>query len=422
MTNLGRLLAAAAATAILGCNGAPAVVGEDTASLSTAFANDKAAYDYFVGKGLTSFQSAGIVGNLDQESGVDPSSVQYGGGPGRGIAQWSVGGRWDSSSQDNVLWYAGTKGASSTSLDLQLDFIWYELTTFGYGFSNLKAAGNVGDATVVFMSDYEICGTCDQTQRIAYAQSVLAAYGTTPDWSAKYVSQSWPLATTAMKIKCGESVAANIVLKNAGGKSWTSETRLGTTQPRDRKSIFAGSDWIGADRAATSGGVAPSGDGKFAFAFHGPTGAACKPGTYKEFFGVVQEGVAWFSDAGQGGPADDQIEALIDLVAADAPGGGTPSGNADGGASGDGGQTAYGGGGNGPAGSDDGGSSDSDGGTNNGDHGGGNGNGVGGNGENGGTSAGPVAHNGCDVGGGGSDGALVLACIMLAAAMRRRRA
>lgn len=30
------------------------------------FANDKVIYDYFVGKGLTGFQAAGIAGNLDQ--------------------------------------------------------------------------------------------------------------------------------------------------------------------------------------------------------------------------------------------------------------------------------------------------------------------------------------------------------------------
>src|SRR5438874_3170224 len=86
---------------------------------------------------------------------------------------------------------------------------------------------------------------------------------------------------------------------------------------RDRASIFAGSDWVAPDRAATSGNVAPGGNGTFAFAFHGPTGAACVPGTYHEFFGVVQEGVAWFSDNGQGGPPDNQLEALIDLVPGD---------------------------------------------------------------------------------------------------------
>ena len=60
--------------------------------------NNKVAFDYFVNKGLTKEQSAGIVGNLIQEAGdpINPRSVQPG-GPGRGIAQWSVGERWASS-------------------------------------------------------------------------------------------------------------------------------------------------------------------------------------------------------------------------------------------------------------------------------------------------------------------------------------
>ena len=56
-----------------------------------------------------------------------------------------------------------------------------------------------------------------------------------------------------------------------------------------------------------TGTVAPGGTFKFSFNFHAPA----KPGTYDEFFGVVEEGVAWFSDPGQGGPPDNQIEAQI---------------------------------------------------------------------------------------------------------------
>jgi Phage tail lysozyme len=312
-------LASLAATAGIGCVGAPDGDGESTAALGTAFANDKPAFDFFVAKGLTNFQAAGIVGNLDQESGVDPGAVQYGGGPGRGIAQWSVGGRWDTSANDNVLWYARTKGQSSGSLNLQLEFIWYELTTFGYGFSELKATTNVTDATVVFMDKYEICGTCAQAQRVAYAKAVLDAYGAAPAYAAAFVSQSWPYASMPpFTVKCGQSVAAKIMLKNMGTKTWDGSTRLGTTMQRDRASIFAGSDWLSPNRAAAiHGTVAPNADGTFAFAFHGPTGAACVPGTHHEFFGVVQDGVAWFSDNGQGGPPDNQIEALIDLVPGD---------------------------------------------------------------------------------------------------------
>jgi hypothetical protein len=141
------------------------------------FTNDQAAYDYFRGKGLQPFQAAGIVGNLDQESGVDPTSVQAG-GPGRGIAQWSVGGRWDTDANDNAQWYATQQGQNVESLQLQLDFVWYELTTFSsYGLSSLEGSTNVTDATVAFQNDFEGCGTCDQSTRIAYAQAVLAAYG-----------------------------------------------------------------------------------------------------------------------------------------------------------------------------------------------------------------------------------------------------
>src|SRR4051794_26247579 len=186
--------------------GAPEVEDESAAALGSAFPNDKPAFDFFVSKGLTNFQAAGIVGNLDQESGVKPGAVQFGGGPGRGIAQWSVGGRWDSSANDNVLAYARSKGESSGSLNLQLEFIWYELTTFGYGFSQLKATTNVTDATVVFMQKYEICGACDQSQRVAFARSVLSAYGAAPSYDATFVSQTWPYASMPpFTVQCGQS-------------------------------------------------------------------------------------------------------------------------------------------------------------------------------------------------------------------------
>ncbi|MGH7329635.1 MAG: phage tail tip lysozyme, partial [Polyangiaceae bacterium] len=267
------------------------------------------------GKGLTNFQAAGIVGNLDQESNVDPNAVQAG-GPGRGIAQWSVGGRWDTDAGDNAVAYAAGKGVSVDSLNLQLDFIWYELTNFGYGLSALRATTNVTDATVVFQDDFEGCGTCDQTNRVNYAKAVLAAYGSIP-FAAGYVSQSWPLATTAMKMKAGQVVAASITLKNNGTHAWDSKTKLGTTEPRDRASDFADSTWLSASRpAGVTGSVAPGGTFKFEFNFKAPD----KPGTYDEFFGVVEEGVAWFSDPGQGGPVDNQIE--VKFVVTESDGGG----------------------------------------------------------------------------------------------------
>src|SRR4051794_11656356 len=153
-------------------------------SAATAFANDHSTYVYFRQKGFTSFQAAGIVGNLDQESGINPTISQQNGGPGRGIAQWSAGGRWDSDPGDNVVAYASSKGQSPTSLSLQLDFIMFELNTFpDFGLAKLKASTNVTDATTDFELDYEGCGIpaqCDGAQRVVYAKDVLNAYGNDP--------------------------------------------------------------------------------------------------------------------------------------------------------------------------------------------------------------------------------------------------
>lgn len=144
----------------------------------------------------------------------------------------------------------------------------------------------------------EFNGTLQQLQVIA---------GGAP-WAAQYVSQSWPLASTPMQMIAGQTVAASITLKNVGSKTWDSNTKLGTTQPRDRTSPFADGTWLSASRAAhVTGTVPPGGTFKFSFNFHAPA----KPGTYNEYFDLVQEGVAWFSDPGQGGPPDTQLQAQI---------------------------------------------------------------------------------------------------------------
>ncbi|HVY46673.1 MAG TPA: phage tail tip lysozyme, partial [Minicystis sp.] len=165
---------------LLGCAASTDVGGDGTgdgADAITENGNDKIAFDFFLAKGLSPVQAAGIVGNLDQESGMDPTISQYGGGPGRGIAQWSAGGRWDTDAHDNAAWYASTRGESVYSLNLQLEFIWYELTTFGYGYSSLRAATNVTAATLAFQDDFEICGACDASNRIAHAEAALAQFG-----------------------------------------------------------------------------------------------------------------------------------------------------------------------------------------------------------------------------------------------------
>jgi hypothetical protein len=156
--------------------------GADDGSLSESSAdlssNESTAFKFFVSKGLSRVQSAAIVGNLIQESSVLPASVQFGGGPGRGIAQWSVGGRWNASHNDNLESFAASHKMAPLSLETQLEFVWYELTTFpSYGLSRLRGSSSLSTAVVVFQDDFEGCGVCDQTRRIEYAQQVLNAQG-----------------------------------------------------------------------------------------------------------------------------------------------------------------------------------------------------------------------------------------------------
>ena len=162
--------------AAIAAPGASAQPAEQTAA-GIIRANEEAAFNYFVGKGLSTVQAAGVVGNLDQESLMDPTIHQIGGGPGRGLAQWSAGGRWDTYAGDNLVEFANNAGVDRYGLQVQLDFIWYELTEFSYyGLAPLQAATTIDAAVVAFQDKYEGCGTCHTDQRIAYAQEAHDLY------------------------------------------------------------------------------------------------------------------------------------------------------------------------------------------------------------------------------------------------------
>lgn len=150
----------------------------DARLIEVDWGNAETAFKYFVDKGLTTKQAAGVLGNLIVESGMDPTIEQIGGGPGRGIAQWSAGGRWDTYDKDNNVWYAGTVDKGPKTLSAQLQFTWYELSTFSYyGLGGLKDAGSVNAAMQVFMTEYEGCGDCHQDRRLDYAQQAYDRFG-----------------------------------------------------------------------------------------------------------------------------------------------------------------------------------------------------------------------------------------------------
>lgn len=124
----------------------------------------------------------------------------------------------------------------------------------------------------------------------------------------------------------GEVGEVTLVLENLGARTWTAETRLGTTMPRDRDSAFYAPQWERLDRVMSMPHeVLPGEQVTLTFDVVAPA----EPGIYTEHFNLVQEAVAWFSDLPPGGgPLDDVIALTIEV--GDVPGGGAGVGGSSG--------------------------------------------------------------------------------------------
>lgn len=112
--------------------------------------NSQAAFNYLLDKGYSPAAAAGIVGNLVQESGVNPTVRPGDNGTAHGIAQWR-GDRY-TGLQD----YARKRDASVGDLSLQLDYLDQELKNkYGSTYKNVMAAKTPGDAAAAFALGYE---------------------------------------------------------------------------------------------------------------------------------------------------------------------------------------------------------------------------------------------------------------------------
>lgn len=112
----------------------------------------KKIWNFFKDKGLKDHQIAGIMGNLQQESGLDPTNENAETGA-YGIAQWAF------DRKKELQNYAKSKGTKASDLDTQLDFLWKELKgSENSAYKHLLGTKNVGDATTSFATKYERMG------------------------------------------------------------------------------------------------------------------------------------------------------------------------------------------------------------------------------------------------------------------------
>jgi beta-N-acetylhexosaminidase len=167
-----------------------------SAPVGNASDNEKTIWNWLVGQGLSGAQAAGIMGNLEQESGFDPTIIQGGGnsndphaagGGGWGLVQWTPGAKV---LQDQ----SGAKATGSIdAIQTQLQIAWWEAQGnglwAGQGNTIAKvAAVNGSDNSAaeqvasIWVNDYEHAGIIGP--RGADADQILA--------TAK--QQGWPNA------------------------------------------------------------------------------------------------------------------------------------------------------------------------------------------------------------------------------------
>ena len=134
--------------------------------------NSRAMYIYnkLVSKGLSPTAAMGVVANIGVETGYtySPSITQQGGGPGRGLAQWESGGRFDKD-KINLMDFARSRKSNWNNLGTQIDFIVHELNNHPEFIplkSDLNKAKNVQEATQLFLTRYEKAGVSHLDRRL----------------------------------------------------------------------------------------------------------------------------------------------------------------------------------------------------------------------------------------------------------------
>lgn len=111
--------------------------------------------NFLMGKGLSLEQSVGITANLQQESSLNPNA-KGDNGTSFGIAQWHK-----ERGQYMMRW-TESEGYTSNSLEGQLEFLWYELSTdYKNVLDELKNTNTPEEAAEVFVRKYEKPGNIE---------------------------------------------------------------------------------------------------------------------------------------------------------------------------------------------------------------------------------------------------------------------
>jgi hypothetical protein len=203
---------------------------------------------YLESEGISPDGAAGIVGNLQQESGLNPTE------PGGGLAQWNPGWWLELVSYDNSV------GQNSNTVSGQLMYIVAELhSDYSWLLNDLNSATSPQQAAIMWETGYEKCSgvtgwmqvtpgsLCMSENRQQYAVNALEAAGGTPaGGSMQLASYSPGQMCNSSYMLTGSIAGYTNPFSQAKGISW-SRTDQGVDacmQPASPLLAFAPSRYI----------------------------------------------------------------------------------------------------------------------------------------------------------------------------------
>ncbi|WP_025190500.1 phage tail spike protein [Enterococcus faecalis] len=126
--------------------------------------NAWAVWQFLKSKGYSEQAAAGILGNMDQESGIMPDIDEGGGGPGYGLVQWTspVAGESGRAYVQRLLAQAGI-GGDYRNITTQLKLLDWHMhngqyipsAAYPYSVAEFKALTDIGTATMAFEANFE---------------------------------------------------------------------------------------------------------------------------------------------------------------------------------------------------------------------------------------------------------------------------
>lgn len=126
--------------------------------------NAWAVWQFLKSKGYSEQAAAGILGNMDQESGIMPDIDEGGGGPGYGLVQWTspIAGESGRAYVQRLLGQAGISG-DYRNITTQLKLLDWHMhngqyipsAAYPYSVTEFKALTDIGTATMAFEANFE---------------------------------------------------------------------------------------------------------------------------------------------------------------------------------------------------------------------------------------------------------------------------